>query len=159
MDPGMAQPGMDPNADPAMAGQPPAEPPLPVMATEGPSAQEIAQQVNPEFLGQAADMNDAGVFDTSAIMELERAAGRTPGANAVPVSEYTGDLVETVDDLGRTLLMLQLRAPELREQLSDQGYQDLEQQTRNMFLGLGKLMLDLNQNAASLQHAQPDQLQ
>ena len=164
-DPAMAQgapQGMPQGQDPAMAqGMPqePAQPPLPVMATEGPSSTEIAQQVNPEFLDQAAGLESQGVFDTSAIMELERAAGRTPGANAVPVSEYTGDLIETVDDLGRTLLMLQLRAPELREQLSDQGYKDLEQQVRNMFQGLGKLMLDLNQNTASLNHAQPNELQ
>lgn len=135
--------------DPAMQA-----PPLPMMTTEGPSAQEIAQQVNPAFLEQAAGLQEAGVFDASVLAELERAAGRVGGADPAPVSENTRELAGTVDDLGRTLLMLQLRQTDLQEQLSDETFKGLEQQVRNTFQGLGTLMLELQQHSAALSHVQ-----
>ena len=182
MDPNAVAPPQDPNAaapqapamqdpamqDPAMQGgaaemqidpntgapMEPAPPPLPVMGSEGPSSMEIAQQVNPEFLEQAAGMQDAGVFDVGVLSELERAAGRVGVPNAAPLTENSRDLAETVDDLGRTLLMLQLRQVDLQEQLSSDSYKELEQQTRNTFQGLGKLMLDLHQHSSALSHVQ-----
>lgn len=170
-------PGMDPNAapvdpnaapggapmDPAAAGAvdpatgqplPPEPPPLPMMGSEGPSSMEIAQQINPEFLEQAAGMQDAGVFDVGVLSELERAAGTSGVPNPAPLTENSRDLAETVDDLGRTLLMLQLRQVDLQEQLSGDTYKELEQQVRNTFQGLGKLMLDLHQHSSALSHVQ-----
>lgn len=150
---------MDPNAQ--AAGQQPMDPnaqqqqpPLPMMASEGPSSQEIAQQVNPTYLNQAAQLQNAGVFDAGALAELERASGSLGGSVSSSLKEHTKDLAETVDDLGRTLLTMQLRASELQEQLSDQGFEELEQQVRNSFKGLGKLLLDMNQHASALTNAQ-----
>lgn len=153
-------PQQDPNAQPqdpnAQAQDPNAQqqPPLPMMASEGPSSSEIAQQINPAYLQQASQLQDADVFDAGALGELQRAAGEAGGSRPAELNEHTKDLSETVDDLGRTLLTMQLRAVDLQEQLGAQGYQQLEDQVRNTFQGLGKLLLDLNQHAAALTNAQ-----
>ena len=164
-----AQPPQDPNAPPPAGGaQPPmdpngmpmeeqAPPPLPVMSTEEPSAQEIAQQINPEFLQQATQLNQQGVFDVSALGEIQRAAQRTGDAESRGLGQGNDkDISATVDDLGRTLLTMQLRQDELRQQLGDTTYQDLEDQVRNTFKGLGKLSLELSQHTAALTHAQDE---
>ena len=51
---------------------------------------------------------------------------------------------------------MQLRQDELRQQLGDTTYQDLEDQVRNTFKGLGKLSLELSQHTAALTHAQDE---
>lgn len=158
-DPGMQSqdPAMQGGGDPAAPGMAPegAEmPSSPMMLTETPSQMEISQQINPQYLEHAAQLNDAGTFDAGAIAELERAQRRVaPGRNS-PIGDYAQDLTSTVDDLGRTLLTMQLRAQELQQQLGTDGYADLEQQVRDSFHGLGKLSLELSQNAAALTHAQ-----
>lgn len=175
MDPAAAQAPADPNAppadpnaapadpnaapmDPAMQdpnaqGMPPQQPPLPMMPEEGPSSDEIALQMNPEFLGQAASMKDQGVFDMSAITDLEGAAQRA-GNSPSPLGDHKDNLVATIDDLGRTLLLLQIRAPELEAQLGSEGFKTLEEQARNTFLGLGQLQSELKQNSTALVNAQ-----
>ena len=154
MDPSMqggapAQPGMDPSMDPSMQ-----QPQVPMMGAEGPSSTEIAQQINPAFLEQAAALQDQGVFDVSALTELDRAAGGVGGPNPGHLGRgaRNKDLEETVDDLGRTLLTMQLRKADLTEQLSNDTYQGLEEQVRNTFQGLGKLMLELDQHTSALDH-------
>lgn len=148
-----AQPPMDPNGMP-MEEQ---APQVPIMSTEEPSAEEIAQQINPEFLQQATGLNQQGVFDVSALGEIQRAAQRTGDAESRGLGEGNDkDISATVDDLGRTLLTMQLRQDELRQQLGDTTYQDLEDQVRNTFKGLGKLSLELSQHTAALTHAQDE---
>lgn len=139
----------DPNAMGATAP----EPQLPSMPTEGPSSSEIAQQVNPTFMQNAADMNNAGLFDLTAITELDGAAQRA-GDSASPLGDHKDGFSATIDDLGRTLLLLQMRAPELETQLGLEGYKALEDQTRNTFLGLGQLQTELSQNNTALVDAQ-----
>ena len=162
-----AAPPQDPNALPAPQqgapmdpnGMPPQEevPQVPIMHTEEPSSEEIAQQINPDFLQQATQLNQQGVFDVSALGELQRAAQRTGDTESRGLGDSEKqDLAGTVDDLGRTLLTMQLRQGELREQLSDNTYQDLEDQVRNTFKSLGKLMLELAQHTAALTHVQDE---
>lgn len=160
---GAPQPGMDPSMQgaPQPGGDPAAmqqeqQPQVPMMGSEGPSSMEIAQQINPAFLEQAASLQDQGVFDISALTELERAAGGVGGPNPQHLSQgsQNKDLEETVDDLGRTLLTMQLRRADLLEQLSNDTYQELEEQVRNTFQGLGKLMLELDQHTSALAHVQ-----
>jgi hypothetical protein len=75
MDPSM---GMDPAAmggqmDPSMMGMDPAaqqQPPMPIMNTEEPSADEIAQQINPAFLENAAQLHETGAFDAGTMASL-----------------------------------------------------------------------------------------
>jgi hypothetical protein len=130
------------------------QPQVPMMGAEGPSSTEIAQQINPAFLEQAAALQDQGVFDISALTELDRAAGGVGGPNPGHLGRdaRNKDLEETVDDLGRTLLTMQLRKADLTEQLSNDTYQGLEEQVRNTFQGLGKLMLELDQHTSALAH-------
>lgn len=170
---GMVPAGGDPNAqaapaapapmgapaDPnAMAQNPNAQAqtapePLPVMSTEGPSSTEIAQQINPTYMQQAAQLTDDGTFDAGALSSLHRAATKAMNPGAAMREGDTKDLAETVDDLGRTLLSMQTRAVELAEQLGYDGYKRLEEQVRNSFTGLGELLLELKQNTSVLNHA------
>lgn len=147
-----AQPGMDPSQDPNAQAQP-APAPLPLMSTEGPSSTEIAQQINPTYMQQAAELTDDGTFDAGALSSLHRAATKAMNPGAAMREGDTKDLAETVDDLGRTLLSMQTRAVELAEQLGYDGYKRLEEQVRNSFTGLGELLLELKQNTAVLNHA------
>lgn len=147
--PGMQ--GMPPGMDPGMAQDPAAmqqgeEPPPPaVMRTETPSAQEIASQVNPEFLEQAGQLQEAGAFDAGSIASLSKA----PSIKSLG-SEYAAGLENSVDDLGRTLLTLYMQEPELKTQLGDESFTELETQLRDTFHALGDLVLSLTHNTAML---------
>lgn len=153
MPPQAAPQGQDPNALPQ---DPNAQPPLPVMPTEGPSASEMSQQINPAYLNQAASLQQGDVFDAGALAELQRATSTARGGATLREGD-TKDLAETVDDLGRTLLTMQLRAVELQEQLSLDGYVNLENQVRNSFKGLGELLLEMKQHTTMLNDAQAAQ--
>ncbi len=156
MDPSMQGQPMDPSMDPATQGQV-EQPPLPLMTTEVPSSMEIEQQINPDFLEQAAALQSRGAFDTGALAQLERAAGRKGTPTPAPMNSHTQSLEATVDDLGRTLLSLQLKSVDLQAQLSGDTYHELEEQVRNTFKGLGKLLLELSQHSMALTHAQDSQ--
>lgn len=154
-DPSMQQAPVDPSMDPNM--QQAAEvPPPPMMNTEAPSSQEIASQINPAFLDQAAALNQQGVFDAGVLGELQRAAQRSGDAESRGLGTGNKDLAETVDDLGRTLLTMQLRQGELKASLSENVYAGLEDQVRNTFKSLGRLMLELDQHTAALTHEQDE---
>ena len=143
MDPN-AQMGMDPNAQAGM--DPNAQMGPPIMRTEEPSSEEIASQVNPEFLQDAARLQETGAFDAGTIASLAR------GSNVQSMtSQYAASLEESVDDLGRTLLTLYMQEPKLKEQLGDDSFLDLETQLRDTFKGLGKLVLSLTHNSAMLE--------
>jgi hypothetical protein len=116
-----------------------------VMPSEGPSSAEIAAQVNPSFLDSAAAFQDAGAFDAGAIASLTQ----DPSLKRLG-SEYAADLENSVDDLGRTLLTLYMQEPQLKEQMGDRAYVDLESQLRDTFRGLGSLVLTLSKNTVML---------
>ena len=137
------QQGMDPNAQQGM--DPNAQPTLPIMRTEEPSSEEIAAQINPAFLQNAANLHETGAFDAGTIASLAR-----NGNMKSITSQYAASLEESVDDLGRTLLTLYMQEPKLKEQLGDDTFLDLETQLRDTFLGLGKLVLSLTHNTAML---------
>ena len=141
--PNQASPApMDPNAMGGPQGQAPMGA---VMPSEGPSSGEIAQQVNPAFLDSAAAFQDAGAFDAGAIASLTQ----DPSLKRIG-SEYAADLENSVDDLGRTLLTLYMQEPQLKDQMGDKAYVDLETQLRDTFRGLGSLVLTLSKNTVML---------
>jgi hypothetical protein len=143
-DPMAAQQGappMDPNAQQAQGGPPP----MPVMHTEEPSAEEIAQQINPNFLAQAGQFHDQGAFDAGAVGSL----AQTPSLQNIS-TQYAANLEDSVDDLGRTLLTLYMQESELKEQLGDDAFVKLETQLRDTFKNLGALTLNLSHNTAQL---------
>lgn len=130
--------------DPAMQEQ--QQPPMPVMRTEEPSSQEIANQVSPGFLEQAGQLQETGAFDAGAIASLSKQPSlKTLG------SQYAANLENSVDDLGRTLLTLYMQEPQLKEQLGDESFTTLETQLRDTFRGLGDLVLGLTHNTAMLE--------
>lgn len=115
------------------------------MATETPSAAEIQNQVNPQFLEQAAELNDTGVFDAAAISSMSQA----PAFKAM-VLDYVPVLERSLDNLGRVLLTMWIQESELKQALGEEEYTGLEDSTRNVFEGLGKLILQLNRNTIVL---------
>jgi len=147
MPPGMTpEMGSDPNAqamDPAMAQQ--QQQPPAVMSTESPSASEIAAQVNPNFLNNAGTFNDAGAFDAGAIASLSQ----KPDLRSLG-SQYAANLEDSIDDLGRTLLTLYMQENDLKEQLGDESFTELETQLRDSFKNLGDLVLTLTHNTSML---------
>jgi len=141
---------VDPNA--AMGMQDPnAAPPdiqLPIMRTEEPSSEEIAQQINPDFLASAGQLHETGAFDAATIASLAQSNSRSFKSLT---GQYAANLENSVDDLGRTLLTLYMQESKLKTQLGDETYLDLETQLRDTFHGLGRLVLAMTHNSAMLE--------
>lgn len=166
MTPQMAAAPQAPAPAPAPAAPPPAPgggmPPAPqgeqamppqqggaLMRTEEPSAMELQSQVNPQFLQNAGQFADQNAFDAGAIGSL----AQDPSLRALG-SQYAANLEDSLDDLGRTLLTLYMQEGDLKEQLGDETFSELETQLRDTFTNLGKLVLSLTHNTAMLDNAQ-----
>jgi len=143
MDP-MAQGGMPQGMDP-MAAQQQQAPMGATMNTEEPSATEIQNQMNPQFLEQAGALQDADVFDAAAIASMSR----SPSFQSM-VTDYVPTLERALDNLGRILLSMWMQEAELRENIGEEEYGDLEDNIRAVFDGLGRLILSMNKNAIVL---------
>jgi len=144
-----APPTAPPAAAPApTGGMPQPAPQLPaggmgaVMQTESPSATEIQQQVNPQFLEQAGQLQDQGVFDAAAIASI----GQSPSFRDTVV-DYVPTMERALDNLGRTMLTLWLQEGELKQQFGEEEFSKIEDNLRAVHEGLGELVLQLNRNA------------
>jgi hypothetical protein len=146
---GSPQPGgpMDPMAQ-QQQQQPQAGGPGAMMATESPSAQEIQNQVNPQFLEQAAKLDDTGAFDAAAIASM----AQSPSFQNM-VTDYVPTLERALDNLGRILLTMWMQESELKQQIGEEQYVDMEDNIRAVFEGLGDLILTMNKNAIMLNDA------
>jgi hypothetical protein len=120
-----------------------------MMSTEVPSSMEISQQVNPQFLEQAADLEDTGVFDAAAISSM----AQSPSFRDMVV-DYVPTLERALDNLARVLLSMWMQEAELKEKIGDDDFSDLEDNTRAVFEGLGNLVLQMNRNAIAIQETQ-----
>jgi TolA-binding protein len=129
-------------APPPQAGEEP--PPMPMMAEEPFSAETVANQINPEMVDQAADLQDQGVFDTAAIAMLS-------GVSALQdtVANYIPNLETALDNLGRVLLTLQMKEPETKEAIGEESFVDLEDTLRSVFKSMGDAILLISHNAQS----------
>jgi hypothetical protein len=116
-----------------------------MMATETPSASEIQNQVNPQFLEQAGQLQDTDTFDAAAIGSMAKA----PSFRDM-VTDYVPTMERALDNMGRTLLTMWMQEAELKEQIGEDEYVDLEDNIRAVFDGLGDLILTLNRNATVL---------
>jgi hypothetical protein len=127
-----------------MTGQEQMQPmgPGAMMATETPSASEIQNQVNPQFLEQAGQLGDTGAFDAAAIGSM----AQSPSFRDM-VTDYVPTLERALDNLGRILLTMWMQEAELKEQIGEEQYVDLEDNIRAVFEGLGELVLSMNRNA------------
>lgn len=164
--PGMGgmPPGGAPSADPmaggmggapapgamgGMTGQEPMQQPMgpgAMMATETPSASEIQNQVNPQFLEQAGQLGDTGAFDAAAIGSM----AQSPSFRDM-VTDYVPTLERALDNMARILLSMWMQESELKDQIGEDQYVNLEDNLRAVFDGLGKLVLDMNRNAIVMQ--------
>lgn len=120
------------------------------MATETPSATEIQQQINPQFLENAANMADTGTFDAAAIASMAQA----PSFRDIVV-DYVPTLERALDNLGRILLTQWMQEAELKKRIGDEEYSDTEDNLRIVFEGLGKLILQINRNAVVIDSGGP----
>jgi hypothetical protein len=120
-----------------------------MMATETPSASEIQNQVNPQFLEQAGQLQDADTFDAAAIGSMAQA----PSFRDM-VTDYVPTMERALDNMGRVLLTMWMQEGELKEQIGEDEYVDLEDNLRAVFDGLGDLILTMNRNATVLSQQQ-----
>jgi len=116
------------------------------MNTESPSASEIQNQVNPQFLEQAAGLEDQDSFDAAAIASMSQ----NPSFRDM-VIDYVPTLERSLDNLGRIMLTMWMQEGELKQQLGDEDYSKLEDNIRAVFEGLGELILQMNRNAIVMQ--------
>jgi len=150
---GQIPPGAE--QSPAMAAQaiapvPPEEPPpppMPMMDGGGMATPEdVAMQINPELVDQAAQFQDQGMFDTAAIGMLAAA----PILQDI-VASYVPNLERGVDNLGRVLLTLWMKEKETKEAVGDEQFITLEDKIRTVFKTLGDVVLSLSHNAVNAQ--------
>jgi hypothetical protein len=146
---GAPMPGPAPMAAGNPAGADPATMPQTMgaaMTTENPSAMEIQNQVNPQFLEQAAQMEDPSTFDAAAIASMSQ----NPSFRDM-VIDYVPTLERSLDNLGRIMVTMWMQEGELKQQLGDEDYSELEDNIRAVFEGLGELILQMNRNAIVMQ--------
>ena len=117
----------------------------PVMADESPSPDNMEQQVNPDFIQQAASFNDQGIFDATAIASLAKNKNLQK-----LLMTYMPPVEAAMDNMGRILLLFYMQEPELMKQIGSEAYNETEQKIRDVFQGLGDAVLAINQNATQV---------
>jgi hypothetical protein len=160
MDPSMGG-GMPPGGDPSvMGGQPPMDPsmgggdpsmmggqppPMAMMPPDGPNAMSLPQEVNPQFLDQAAQLHSADMFDAAAVATL----AQSPALHGI-VGQYLPNLEKAIDNLARVLLTMWMQEPELKPQVGEQTFSGLEESMQSTFKGLGELVLRLSRGVQAV---------
>ncbi len=166
--PGMGAPGMDPSMgggmpgmDPAMMGAAPGgalpmspdggmgggapPPPMATMGADGPAASAVEQEINPQFLGQAGQLQSADVFDAAAISSL----AQSPVVKEM-VAQYLPNLEKSLDNLARVLLTLWMQEPDLKSDIGEATFADIEDNVRSTFRNMGDLVLRLSQDSHAM---------
>lgn len=143
MDPAMQQ---QQQMDPAMqqqmqAQQQQQQPPAATMSSDDGSVDTLMQQVNPQFIEQAGNLQDAGAFDAAALASLSQ----NPSMKDL-VAGYLPNLEKALDNLGRVLLTLWMDEVRIKDDIGDEAYIGLEDNLRTTFRGLGDLLLKINRN-------------
>lgn len=134
------QPGMDPAAQ-QQQQQP--QPPAAMMNADDGSVEGVMNQVNPQFMEQAGQLNDAGTFDAAALSSM----AQTPALKDL-VGAYVPNLEKSLDNVGRVLLSLWMDESRIKEDIGTETYIGLEDNLRTVFKGMGDLILKINQNTA-----------
>lgn len=144
--------GMDPSTmqmDPAMMQQMQAQQqqeqqqqaPTAMMSSDDGSVDTLMQQINPQFIEQAGNLQDAGAFDAAALASLSQ----NPSLKDL-VAGYLPNLEKALDNLGRVLLTLWMDEVRIKDDIGDEAYIGLEDNLRTTFRGLGDLLLKINRN-------------
>ncbi len=130
-DPNMAQ-GMDPGMQGSV--------PMARMTEDRLTPQNVEQSVNPQFLSAAADLDDQNVFDAAAVASLAQ------NPNVVELAQaYTPVLDKALDNLGRLLLLFNMKENMIVERIGHDGYAQTQQKLRDVFRGLGDTLLKVEQ--------------
>ena len=108
---------------------------------ESPAFQQI-EPMDPSMMQQSSEVSDPAVFDTSMISSLANSATLSDAVIA-----YVPTLMKSLDHLGRILLTYWIKGPDLKQELGDEKYHGLEDKIRNIFKGVGDLILNVHQNA------------
>ena len=138
-DPSMGGMGGDPNM------QQPQQPPMAMMGADGPNMNSLDSEVNPQFLGQAAQLQSGDVFDAAAVSSL----AQSPAVKEM-VGQYLPNLEKALDNLARVLLTLWMQEPELKGEIGESTFADLEDNLRSTFKSMGDLVLKLSQGAHAI---------
>ena len=144
MPPGAAGAPMPPGMDPAAGGMPPGG------VEEAQSAEMMAAQGGP-MMEEAAMLEDPEAFEATAI-----GAMATDSDLREAVASYIPNLEKAVDNLGRILLTLWMKEGELRAEIGEQDFTDLEKRLQTVFANLGALVLKINQTAMAAQEGSSD---
>lgn len=136
--------GMDPSQM-GMPGQGQQMPPTPMMTDDSLNSSTIESQINPQFLGEAAQLQDSDAFDAASIATM----AQSPNLKE-EVAQYIPNLTKTLDNLGRIILTLRIQEPELEDSLGGVTFSDIENRAAQVFKNLGNLILGLNQNSEVL---------
>jgi hypothetical protein len=134
----------DPFGDPTMGAEAP-PPPMAMMGPDGPSANALESQINPQFLEQAAALASGDVFDAAALSSL----AQSPAVKEL-VGQYLPNLEKALDNLGRVLLTLWMQEPTLKGEVGEAAFADLEDKLQSTFKNLGDLVLKLSQSGHAL---------
>ncbi len=123
--------------DPSMGQQ---SPMIPMMTDDSLNTTGLESQISPQFLDQAAQLQDSDAFDAASIASL----AQSPDLKT-EVAEYVPNLTKALDNLGRILLTLRMQETELKKSLGDTTFDQLEERSSSTFEDLGDLVLSLNQ--------------
>jgi hypothetical protein len=132
--------GMDP-----MAGGAPPPPPMAMMGQDGLDAASLQSQINPQFLQQAAQLQSGDVFDAAAVSSL----AQSPMVKEM-IGQYLPNLEKALDNLARVLLTLWMKETDLKQQVGESSFADLENNLRGTFRNMGDLVLKLSQGGHAL---------
>jgi hypothetical protein len=139
---GQPQPGAQPGQDPNAQQQ---QPPQAMMAADDGSVDTMQSQVNPQFVEQAGQLNDAGTFDAAALSSM----AQSPSLKEM-VAGYLPNLEKSLDNMGRVLLTLWMDEMRIKGDIGDDAFISLEDNLRSTFRGMGDLILKINQNTLVL---------
>jgi hypothetical protein len=152
---GMPVQGMQPGMQPGMPQQDaPADQGMASMSAENVDPEQLAGQVNPQFMEQAGELNDAGVFDAAALSSMAQAPQLRDLA-----SVYLPNLEQALDNIGRVLLTLWMSETQIRGDIGTQAFVKLEDNLRSTFKNLGELVLKLSQNTLVLRDTAQNRLE
>lgn len=115
------------------------------VAPPGPPDQGGDGPMDPSLMQEAAGLADPAMFDAAAIGTLA-----DHGSLHELVQNYMPTLEKSVDHVGRILLTLWIKGSELREQMGEQNFSNLEDKLRNLFRGIGEVVLRLNRDSLLL---------
>jgi hypothetical protein len=101
----------------------------------------VDQPINPQFLNAAADLQHQGVFDVASVATLLQSPALTE-----LVASYLPALQKSLDSLGRIVIAIKVKAPDLKQEIGQEAYRALDNKLLLVFRGLGELIIRLNQH-------------